>query len=322
MRSNILTENWKQIDFPSGDVTVVRLNGPWGELTIYNIYNDCDNNDTIHQLEALNHTQEADPRQGAANAKARHLARGLQQAPPALGQPSRHKAIHERSNKKRRNTDPRNSRSGTGPSPPSRNPNAHTQRHQEMDKTGPGIHLRGRARLCHHMRRPKRQQGVNTDHLPILTTLDLSLAHAPPTAPRNFRNVDWDEFNKSLQSKLDSITPPAQLHTQGELNEACNKLTSAIQEVIRNKIPTSDLGVKAKRWWTKELTQLRREANKKSRKASIYKGWPDHHTHAEHKEASKNYQRTMERTKRQHWRDWLEKAECYVPVSRDLGKRN
>jgi hypothetical protein len=55
--------------------------------------------------------------------------------------------------------------------------------------------------------------------------------------------------------------------------------------------------------------QLRREAKKKGRKASKYEGWPEHHSHAEHKEANKKYQKTMERTKRQHWRDWLEKAE-------------
>jgi hypothetical protein len=53
IRSNILTEHWKQIDFPLGDVTVVQFKGRWGELTIFNIYNDCKKNDTIHQLETF-----------------------------------------------------------------------------------------------------------------------------------------------------------------------------------------------------------------------------------------------------------------------------
>jgi hypothetical protein len=73
VRSNILTKNWKQVDFPSGDVTIVWPSGPWGELTIYNIYNDCDNNDTVHQVEAFNHSQESAPRQEATNANARHV---------------------------------------------------------------------------------------------------------------------------------------------------------------------------------------------------------------------------------------------------------
>ena len=35
---------------------------------------------------------------------------------------------------------------------------------------------------------------------------------------------------------------------------------------------------------------------------------PRHQVHHEHKEASKLYERTLEHTKKQHWRDWLEKA--------------
>ena len=55
IRSNILTENWKQVDFPSGDMTVVHLNGTWGKLTIFNVYNNCETNDTILQLEPFSH---------------------------------------------------------------------------------------------------------------------------------------------------------------------------------------------------------------------------------------------------------------------------
>jgi hypothetical protein len=62
VRSNILTEKWKQVDFPSGDITAIQLSGAWGELMIFNIYNDCENNDTIHKLEDLNCRHKSDPR--------------------------------------------------------------------------------------------------------------------------------------------------------------------------------------------------------------------------------------------------------------------
>ena len=55
--------------------------------------------------------------------------------------------------------------------------------------------------------------------------------------------------------------------------------------------------------------KLRHEANKKGRKASKYKGWPEHHSHGERKKANKLFHKTLEHTKRQHWRDWLEKAD-------------
>ena len=35
---------------------------------------------------------------------------------------------------------------------------------------------------------------------------------------------------------------------------------------------------------------------------------PEHQIHKEHKEASKEYEHTLECTKQNHWRDWLEQA--------------
>ncbi|KAG1801730.1 uncharacterized protein BJ212DRAFT_1250008, partial [Suillus subaureus] len=32
--------NWRQLPFPSYDVTVVQLNGAFGKITIFNIYDD------------------------------------------------------------------------------------------------------------------------------------------------------------------------------------------------------------------------------------------------------------------------------------------
>lgn len=68
LRSNLLTEQWKQIDFPSGDVTVINISGSWGEMTIYNIYNDCERNSTIHLLETFTQSQATCPSHNNDNA--------------------------------------------------------------------------------------------------------------------------------------------------------------------------------------------------------------------------------------------------------------
>jgi hypothetical protein len=93
------------------------------------------------------------------------------------------------------------------------------------------------------------------------------------------------------------------------LNTTCNNLTSSIQEVINHKVPTLDLSIKAKCWWTKEISKLRQDINRTGRAASRYNNWPDHHSHKEHQTANKIFQRMLEKTKHQHWQDWLEKAE-------------
>jgi hypothetical protein len=56
--------------------------------------------------------------------------------------------------------------------------------------------------------------GINTDHLPILTTLDLNLTRALANSPRNFRNMDWETFNKNLATKLSELGPPSRIQSQ------------------------------------------------------------------------------------------------------------
>ncbi|KAH9953860.1 hypothetical protein BC827DRAFT_1095635, partial [Russula dissimulans] len=48
MQADLSTDSWNQLDFPSGDVTIVQVVETWGTLTIFNIYNDGKSNDTIN----------------------------------------------------------------------------------------------------------------------------------------------------------------------------------------------------------------------------------------------------------------------------------
>lgn len=53
----LCTDAWEQVDFPSGDITVLSLKGMWGKITIFNIYNNCSNDVTIHQLNHFHRTR-------------------------------------------------------------------------------------------------------------------------------------------------------------------------------------------------------------------------------------------------------------------------
>ena len=48
---------------------------------------------------------------------------------------------------------------------------------------------------------------MNTDHLPILTKINLATPIAKESATHNFRYVDWLEFNKELKKNLSDIGP-------------------------------------------------------------------------------------------------------------------
>ena len=50
VRASLDPDSWEQIDFPSGDVVVIQTRGAWGKLTLINVYNDCNSNETIRLL--------------------------------------------------------------------------------------------------------------------------------------------------------------------------------------------------------------------------------------------------------------------------------
>ncbi len=101
---------------------------------------------------------------------------------------------------------------------------------------------------------------------------------------------------------------PNRIRSQAVLDCECERLTTALQETIARIVPISEICSKSKRWWAKELKELRKSTNKLGRKASRYKNWPDHEVHAEYKDTRKKYDKAIKYNKRHHWRDWLEKA--------------
>jgi hypothetical protein len=141
------------------------------------------------------------------------------------------------------------------------------------------------------------QRGINTDHLPILTELNLRANIVEEGEIPNFRNIDWEDFRKELSAQLAKLPPPTPINNQRQLDYGCESLTKAIQRTIEMQVPVASLTPKSKRWWTKELTQLRQEANKMGRQSYDRRHDLGHAIHELHTAAAKNYRRILEQTK-------------------------
>ena len=50
IRDDLLTDRWEQLEFQSGDVMAIQMQGEWGKLMIFNIYNDCKHDKTVKVL--------------------------------------------------------------------------------------------------------------------------------------------------------------------------------------------------------------------------------------------------------------------------------
>jgi len=145
--------------------------------------------------------------------------------------------------------------------------------------------------------------------MPIIMELNLGIAQVPEEAIPNFREVDWEEFREVLASNVLTLGPPIPILDWQLLNQTCTRLTEAIQCTIREKVPLAKLCPRSKRWWTKELMQLCKNANKLGRQAFNLRDKADHVVYKDYRDMVKLYKKTLVSTKKHHWHDWLEKAD-------------
>ena len=310
IRDDLLTDRWEQLEFMSGDVTEIKLQGEWGKLTLFNIYNDCKHNDTISALTKY-HSKHAEEIMGTVETQGTpHLL--------WLGNFNRHHPYWDVPENNalftREATDQAElliqSLAEVGlemalevgiPT----HEHYVTKRWSRLDHVFSMEHTIEAITRCEVI---SDEQGANSDHFPIITELDLEMAIVKRMETRNFKVVNWKEFQEKLEKRTSKRGVPNFIRTQDELNRICGELTSALQEMIAEVVPKTQIGPHAKRWWTKELTELRQVMLQSRRKASKLHHEPENPHWERFKEARRKLGSEIVKAKRNHWRDWLEKS--------------
>ncbi|KAF9443079.1 hypothetical protein P691DRAFT_680261 [Macrolepiota fuliginosa MF-IS2] len=144
------------------------------------------------------------------------------------------------------------------------------------------------------------------DHFPIHTWIKMPTERVERKPEPNWRQVDWEEFNKELEGRIARREWTDWIRTERELEEYMENLMEAIQEAIEAKVPKKKPSPYVKRWWTKELSLKKKEARRMGRIAKKYAQQPGHPIHKEWSEAVKDYGKGMMTTKMEHWESWLE----------------
>ena len=277
VRDDLLTDSWEQLEIQSGDVTAIRIKGVWGKISIFNIYNDCKHDSTIelltkyhraHMVELMGTTETQDkhhllwvgdfnrhhPYWDAPENNGLFTRGALEQAETliqALAEVGLEMAL-------------------TAGTPT--HEHYVTKRWSRLDQVFTSEHTLETIERCEAL---PEEQGINTDHFPIITDLNLALALVPKKEVRNYCEVEWKVFREKLQSRLSKRGIPNFIKTQSELNKICAELTSAIQDTIEEVVPKARIGPHAKRWWTKELSEMRQEMLRTRRKACKLRGDAD-----------------------------------------------
>jgi hypothetical protein len=299
------TNGWHQIDFPSNDVTAIELSGDFGTITILNIYNDCNNSDTTDHIRQF-YTARSRPQ----------TERRPDEHDLWLGDFNRHHPMWE---------DERNAHLCEGRGEREAQPLIELIADIDMDMTlPPRLHtLRHKANHA-ILTRPDNvfsspfltsnlescrveygKIGPGADHYPISTVFNLPLVRPGPAAPYlNFKEVDWDEFREDLRTRRQrrEYVPPK---TTEDIDRVMAELDEDIQATIAAHVKPYNPTPYSKRWWTKELSALRKAANRSSRLAHKFRYVIDHPSHEAMKTAMTIYQETIEKTKIEHWDKFL-----------------
>ena len=152
-------------------------------------------------------------------------------------------------------------------------------------------------------------QDHGSDHLPIETVISISSIQIPTSEPMfNFAKTNWEEFKKRLKQHLPSPTTQSDqsCKTRADIDKYTEQLVDAIVSAIEMTTPKIRPSPHSKRWWTEELTQLKREAN---RLRKVYQLTRHHIDRTAWKVKAKEYIEEIVKAKTTHWRGYIEKPD-------------
>jgi hypothetical protein len=130
----------------------------------------------------------------------------------------------------------------------------------------------------------------------------------PPPPLCDYRDADFEKLNEALDARLKHDSPATHINTKEAFHAKVNSLMDIIQQTVVEHVPETKPCPYTKRWWTKELMDLKNAKNCLSNKAHKFCDIIDHPDKIKHKKAVNDFAETLERTVKSHWTDWLENA--------------
>ena len=299
------TKDWIILDVPeSNDITAIQLKGPYGKLTIFNIYNDCTHSE--NQIILGNYIRR----------NANQLLRTENHHMIWAGDFNRHHPLWDDDEDVHLFT-----RKATDDAEELIRLLANYDMQMILPKGVPTLQhmVTGRySRPDNVFSTPGIQDLVikcevnpalrptSTDHFPIITHILLPQERVNTLPTFNFRETDWEEYRKKLKLRL-QLTPDRPVITNVEqLNTAIDELTRALQDTTKEVVKKSKPRPDAKRWWNGDLIKRRKELNRIRSESYRFRAIADHPSHSDLKEKSNEYGEAIIHAKRSHWAEYLE----------------
>lgn len=254
------TNSWSQIRLEnSNDISAIQINHSQGKTALFNIYNDCSNSDTMTALDSFlreernsayrnstdsmlwcrdfnrHHPMWDEERNSHlfpanANRAAEELITLLADYHMIMALPRRLLTLQSMS----------------------------TGNWTQVDNVFCSDNVSNTLTSCNTC---PRLRGPGTDHVPILTVIDIHTPHVVSTLTRNFRMTDWKEFREQLTENLARRPPPKEIPNITDFQEAVSFLTITLQDTIEEVVPETKPVPHTKRWWNLDLSCMKKKKN-------------------------------------------------------------
>lgn len=165
----------------------------------------------------------------------------------------------------------------------------------------PGVLERLRTCTVIPERRP-----TKTDHFPIQTMFDIPTVAAPDRRRKDFRQVDWEQFEQALADRIVARNFPAHIRSVRRFDTVLDQLMDDLQATIAEQVPDTAETPYAKRWWSAELTKMRKEKERLSRLSHRHKADTRHPAHAEYHRFRNKYADHITAAKNDFWKAWID----------------
>lgn len=146
--------------------------------------------------------------------------------------------------------------------------------------------------------------GDASDHLGLEAEFNIRPdLHVRKDRPQ-YRETDWVDFAKRVPQHFLNHPLPMALDSPEALDDLVRQLESGLTKTLSEVVPVSKNSQFRNRWWTAELTALRREYRRVQRR--IHRSDRSHASWEAMKEARNRYTGEITRQKRRHWKQYLE----------------
>ena len=303
---DLSTNNWDNLSIMSYDVMGVRIHGTYGAISVLNIYNDCANNKSLVVVEEFMRRREERARMGS-----RRRERAIW-----AGNFNRHHPLWDEERNAHLFT--RTALEATQPlldminkydmrmTLPKDIPTLEactTKNFMRTDNVFCTAELYDLFESCNtypHWR------PLKTDHMPIISVLGIEPERILHVDKYNFKLTDWEEFKRTLANELADMQSGDELTSEEKFFEQINKLDAAINVAIKEHVPVMRSSPYMKRWWTKELTDMKKSKERLARKSYRKIAVDEDPIHEEFRQVRNDYSLAIRRTKQGHWTEWLE----------------